>query len=69
VVITVPNAFSKIARKHAERGVENCNADHVAWYSYKTMSVLLERHGYTVKEFYFYNGEPFTAEGLVFVCE
>lgn len=69
VVITVPNAFSRAGRQHAERGYENVNGDHCAWYSWKTMSVLLSRYGYIVKEFHFYGGEPFTAEGLVFVCE
>lgn len=66
--ITVPNAFSSIASGHLRRGVENVNEDHVAWYSWKTMSVLLGRHGYTASEFYWYNGEPALAEGLVFVC-
>ncbi len=69
VVVTVPNAYSLAGRRHAERGTENVNCDHVAWYSWKTLSVLLGRYGYAVKEFYFYNGEPFTAEGLIFVCE
>jgi hypothetical protein len=69
VIITVPNAFSSAARKSAERGTEQVNKDHVCWYSWKTMSVLLGRYGYEVKEFHFYNGERYTAEGLIFVCE
>ncbi len=69
MVITVPNALSTIALKHVKQGVENVNQDHVAYYSWKTMSVLLARYGFTVKEFYYYNGEPFTAEGLIFAVE
>ncbi len=69
VVITVPNAFSKAGRQHIERGRENVNKDHCAWYSWKTMSVLLGRYGYVVKAFYFYGGDGPTAEGLVFVTE
>lgn len=69
VVITAPNAFTHVGRKHAERGVENVNRDHCCYFSWKTMSVLLERHGYSVKEFFWYGGEGPTAQGLVFVVE
>ncbi len=69
VVITVPNAHSRAGFKHAEKGCDNVNADHVSWYSWKTMTLLLGRYGYVVKEFYFYGGDGPTAEGLVFVCE
>jgi 2-polyprenyl-3-methyl-5-hydroxy-6-metoxy-1,4-benzoquinol methylase len=69
VIITVPNAFSEIGRKQLARGVENVNRDHVAWYSYRTLRTLLERVGYEIREFYWYNGEPRTAEGLIVVAE
>jgi hypothetical protein len=69
LVVTVPNAFSEIASHHLEHGVENVNREHVAWYSYRTMRTLLERHGYEIAEFYWYNGAPFTAEGLIFVAK
>jgi 2-polyprenyl-3-methyl-5-hydroxy-6-metoxy-1,4-benzoquinol methylase len=68
-IITVPNAFAEAGRGQLKRGTEVVNRDHVAWYSYKTLSVLLERHGYTVKEFYWYHGQPYTAEGLIVVTE
>lgn len=67
VIITTPNAFSKIARKHAEQGTENVNIDHVSWYSPRTLRTLLERVGYTIAEFYFYGGNGPTASGLVVV--
>jgi hypothetical protein len=68
-IITVPNAYSIAGRKSIERGVEQVNRDHICWFSWKTMTVLLGRYGYSVKEFHWYNGIPFTAEGLVFVVE
>jgi hypothetical protein len=68
-IITVPNAFSEAARKSVLRGVEQINRDHVSWLSWKTLTVLLGRYGYSVKEFYWYGGQPYTAEGLVIVTE
>lgn len=68
VIVTVPNAFTAAGRKHLENGIENVNKDHVAWYSYHTLKGLLERHGYTIAEFAWYNGQPFTAEGLIVVA-
>jgi 2-polyprenyl-3-methyl-5-hydroxy-6-metoxy-1,4-benzoquinol methylase len=69
VVVTVPNAFSSIAAKWIAKGQENVNPDHVAWYSPKTLSVLLERAGYSAAELFFYNGNGPTAEGLIVVTE
>lgn len=69
VIITVPNAFSAVAARHIATGTENVNRDHVAWYSYRTMLTLLERHGYTHNVFAWYNGQPHTAEGLIVVTE
>ena len=69
VVITVPNAFSQAGRKHIATGVENVNRDHVAWYSWKTLTVLLGRVGYEVKQFHWYGGPPYVAEGLIVVAE
>lgn len=68
-IITVPNAFSAAAASHLARAVENVNRDHVAWYSYRTLLTLLERHGYTKNVFAWYNGQPHTAEGLIVVTE
>ena len=70
VIITVPNAFSEAGRQTMLRsGIENVNNDHVAWYSYWTLKTLVERFGFTVKEFAWYCGKPLTAEGLIFVVE
>jgi 2-polyprenyl-3-methyl-5-hydroxy-6-metoxy-1,4-benzoquinol methylase len=69
VLITVPNAFSAAAQKWLAKGFENVNADHVAWYSPKTLSVLLARAGYTCADLYYYNGHGPTAEGLIVVAE
>ena len=70
VIVTVPNAFADIGRRHLERNEwENVNIDHVAWYSWRTLKTLVERAGYAVKEVYWYNGRPLFAEGLIFVME
>lgn len=64
IIITVPNAFGN---NRARIGIENVNSEHVAWYSYHTLKVLIERHGFTLHEWYWYNGKPYVAEGLIFV--
>lgn len=69
VIITVPNAFSSIARKWMDKGYENVNKDHVAWYSHMTLTTLLERVGYRLRWWGWYNGQPGTAEGLIAVVE
>lgn len=69
VIITVPNAFNRSATKWLARGFENVNGDHVAWYSPKTLSVLLQRSGYDIGGLYFYNGNGPDSEGLVVVTE
>ena len=67
--ISVPNAFYPPSRKHIEQGIENVNAEHVAYYSYHTLKTLVERCGYKVQEWFWYNGKPLIAEGLIFVVE
>jgi len=67
-IITVPNAFSDVARKHLANGTENVNRDHVCWYSFRTLKTLLGRAGYSDFSFAWYKGEPLTAEGLVVLC-
>lgn len=69
VLITVPNAFSSAAQNWLKKGYENVNADHVAWYSPKTLSVLLERAGYSTGDLAYYNGTGPTAEGLIVYAE
>lgn len=68
IVLTTPNAFSEIANHAVRRGIEEVNREHVCWYSYQTLSVLLERHKYKIKDFCWYNGKhttPQLSEGLV----
>ncbi len=67
VIITVPNAYSSVGRHHIRKGYENVNIDHVSWYSPRVMWTLLERYGYSVEAFHWYNGEPYFAEGFVVV--
>ena len=67
VIITVPNAFSTSGLNALAKGIENVNQDHVAYYSYTTLTRLVTRVGYEVSEAYWYNGQPKFAEGLIFV--
>lgn len=69
VIITVPNAFCEAGWKSLQGGVENVNVEHVAYYSYHTLKELVTRHGYEVKESYWYKGRPMFSEGLIFVVE
>jgi hypothetical protein len=69
VLITVPNAFTNVARAHLKQGLENVNIDHCAWYSYITLRTLLGREGYAISEFHWYGGAGPTAQGLVVVAE
>ena len=69
VIFTVPNAFSEGSRRSIQRGVECVNKDHVSYYSWWTLTNLLKRYEYTVSEWYWYNGAPLTAEGLIMVVK
>lgn len=66
VILTTVNAYSEAGYRMMLRGVENVNREHVAYYSYHTLRGLVERHGWRVEEWHWYNGQPYTAEGLVF---
>jgi hypothetical protein len=70
-IVTVPNAYCMLGRGHLARGYDCVNGDHVAWHSPKTLAVLLERAGYEIREFFYYNGRPnepiYQAEGLIAV--
>lgn len=69
VIVTTPNAFSNAARNHILTGVEQVNIDHKCWYSYTTVKTMIEKHGYNIKEWFWYNGQPLIAEGMVFYME
>jgi len=69
VIVTVPNAFSISGIKNMQKGIESVNKEHVAWYSYHTLKVLVERHRFNILLWAWYNGKPLTAEGLIFHLE
>lgn len=69
VILTTPNAFSEAARRKILEGIEAVNPEHVAWYSWYTLTNLVHRHGYNIISWYWYNGKPGTAEGLIFRME
>jgi len=68
LVLTVPNAMGLVFSTYAKRAIEVVNKDHVAWYSYTTLKTLLEKCGFELKEWHWYNGRPLFAEGLVVVA-
>ena len=65
LLLTVPNAFCSIGQHHMKRGFENVNLGHVAWYSWRTIKTLLERHGWSIDSFYWYGGTERFSEGLL----
>lgn len=69
LLITVPNAFSSAAASALREGVESVNKAHVSWYSYHTLLTLTKRNGYELLAFHWYNGNPLTAEGLIFLVK
>ena len=69
VILTTPNAFSAAGTVNLKRKIESVNREHVAWYSWKTLTTLVERHNYKVIEWFWYNGQPLVAEGLIFKME
>lgn len=69
VILTTPNAYSVAGIANMKRGIESVNREHVAWYSYHTLKVLVERHGFKILLWAWYNGKPLTAEGLIFHME
>lgn len=69
VVLTTPNAMASVVDYYLGRGVEQVNSEHVAWYSWYTLTNLVERHNFSVVDWYWYNGPPIRAEGLIFSME
>ena len=60
LVVTTVNAYCAMRFFHyGARGrggkAEPTHPDHVAHYSYSTLKLLLERHGFDVEHFYFYD--------------
>lgn len=63
LVITTINAYSAlrfaIYGLRGKRGIqEPVHPDHVAYYSYKTLSLIIERSGLALQNFYFYDIGP-----------
>jgi 2-polyprenyl-3-methyl-5-hydroxy-6-metoxy-1,4-benzoquinol methylase len=67
VLISVPNAAADGLRHHLARGYENVHTGHMAWYSWKTLTTLVERCGFAVQEWYWCGEKPLFAEGLLMV--
>ena len=66
IILTTPNAHSISGKHTLKNGIENVNKEHVAWYSYTTLKTLVERHSFRILEWFWYNGKPMYAEGLIF---
>lgn len=69
-IFTVPNAFADVSRNSLERGIETVNEEHVAYYSWWTLTNLLKRHGFEIAEFYWWgrnSARPKFSEGLLCV--
>jgi len=69
IIITVPNAFSSLSEPWLKLNIECINKDHVCYYSYYTMKNLVERHGYKVTQFFWYDIYPIVAQGLIFIIQ
>lgn len=67
VIVTVPNAYSEVGARWMEKGTENVNLDHVAYYSWTTLKTLVERVGYRISEFFWYGGRSRFSEGMIAV--
>ena len=52
LIVTVPNALAWAVARRARRGVEAVHAEHVCWYSPRTILSLLERCGWTRNNIY-----------------
>jgi hypothetical protein len=54
LVVTSPNGFSLTNFAAALARRELVNADHVGWYSWRTLETLLRRHGWIPEELAYY---------------
>jgi len=64
LLVTVPNAFQLDALLSLLRGVEYVHPDHTCWFSYRTLTHLLRRHGFEPSEvcvYSFLGGVPTAA--------
>lgn len=63
VILTVPNAFSLRAALGIVAGVEIVHPDHKCYFSWKTLSVLLDQQGFHVEQTLFYSNESASWSG------
>jgi len=61
ILVSVPNAFGVAANAKRER----VNPDHVAWYSPRTLTALLERHGYCIDQLVGCRGRGLRAKVII----
>ncbi|HUN55811.1 MAG TPA: hypothetical protein VMU29_11705 [Smithella sp.] len=54
LIITVPNAFGLSPLRGALKAVEIVHHDHVCWYSIHTLTTLLSRHHFRLKNICYY---------------
>jgi hypothetical protein len=59
MILTTPNAFSFTRFRCAFKKYEYVHPDHNYWFSWKTLSTLLLKHGYLVKEILVYDIDEF----------
>jgi hypothetical protein len=57
LIITVPNAFRISTLIHLLRGVEYVHPDHNYWFSYTTVTNLIKKAGFEIREVYVYSFE------------
>ena len=55
MIITVPNGLRLTGLGYTLRGYEFVHPDHNYWFSYKTLSTLLEKNGYQIDEMLVYS--------------
>jgi SAM-dependent methyltransferase len=58
LVVTTPNSISLTNFLAALLGRELMNPDHVGWQSPRTMETLLQRHGWVLRDRFFYRFPP-----------
>ncbi len=59
LIITVPNAFRVDTLLQLFRGIEYVHPDHNYWFSYHTLTTLVQKKGYRIGEFYVYSLQPY----------
>lgn len=55
LIVTVPNAFRLDTLHWLLRGIEYVHPDHNYWFSYQTITNLLKKTGFVIKEVYVYS--------------